>query len=90
MTAESLEGEAKACRHLNAMSADGTTSLSDYEPSEDGKPIAYGVSEAGSDWTTLRVRDIATGRDLDDVVKWVKFSGVSWLKDGAAFFLCTL
>jgi prolyl oligopeptidase len=32
------------------------------------------------------VRDIASGRDLDDLVKWVKFSGVSWLKDGSGFF----
>lgn len=86
MTASSLEGEARVLLDPNAMSKDGTTSLSDYEPSEDGKLIAYGISEAGSDWTTLRVRDIATGRDLDDVVKWVKFSGVSWLRDGSGFF----
>ncbi len=86
MTAESLEGEAKVLLDPNVMSQDGTTSLSDYEASEDGKLIAYGVSEAGSDWTTIRVRDIASGRDLDDVVKWVKFSGVSWLKDGSGFF----
>jgi prolyl oligopeptidase len=86
MTAESLEGEAKVLLDPNAMSKDGTTSLSDYAPTEDGKLIAYGVSEAGSDWTTIRVRDIATGRDLDDVVKWVKFSGVSWRKDGSGFY----
>jgi prolyl oligopeptidase len=86
MTTESLEGEGKVLLDPNAMSKDGTTSLSDYEPSEDGKLIAYGVSEAGSDWTTIRVRDIATGLDLEDVVKWVKFSGVSWLKDGSGFF----
>lgn len=86
MTAEALDGVSKALLDPNAMSKDGTTSLTDYEPSEDGKLMAYGVSEAGSDWTTLRVRDIASGRDLDDVVKWVKFSGVSWLKDGSGFF----
>ncbi|MCX6849482.1 MAG: S9 family peptidase, partial [Verrucomicrobia bacterium] len=68
MTAESLEGESKVLLDPNDMSKEGTTSLSDYAPTEDGKLIAYGVSEAGSDWTTLRVRDIATGRDLDDVV----------------------
>jgi prolyl oligopeptidase len=85
-TAEALEGEAKVLLDPNAMSKDGTTSLTDYEPSEDGKLIAYGVSEAGSDWTTIRVRDIASGRDTDDLVKWVKFSGVSWLKDGSGFF----
>lgn len=86
MTSESLAGKASVLLDPNAMSKDGTTSLTDYEPTEDGKLMAYGVSEAGSDWTTLRVRDIATGRDLEDVVKWVKFSGVSWLKDGSGFF----
>lgn len=88
MTTESLEDKDKARVLLdpNAMSKDGTTSLTDSEPSEDGKLIAYGISEAGSDWTTLRVRDIATGKDHDDVVKWVKFSGVSWMKDGSGFF----
>ncbi|MCF7786441.1 MAG: prolyl oligopeptidase family serine peptidase [Prosthecobacter sp.] len=86
MTTTSLEAEPKVLLDPNAMSKDGTTSLSDYAPSEDGKLIAYGISEAGSDWTTLRVRDIATGHDLDDVVKWVKFSGVSWRKDGSGFY----
>ncbi|MDP1590588.1 MAG: S9 family peptidase, partial [Prosthecobacter sp.] len=87
VTAKSLEDkQSKVLLDPNKMSADGTTSLTDYEPSEDGKLIAYGVSEAGSDWTTIRVRDIAIGLDLDDVVKWVKFSGVSWLKDGSGFF----
>ena len=68
------------------MSKDGTTSLKDYEPSEDGKLIAYGVSEAGSDWTTIRVREISSGQDREDVVRWVKFSGISWMKDGSGFF----
>ena len=86
MTAESLGGEAKVLLDPNAMSKDGTTSLSDYSPSEDGKWMAYGVSEAGSDWNTIRVRDIASGKDLDDVVRWVKFSGVSWRKDGSGFY----
>jgi prolyl oligopeptidase len=86
MTADALEAKAAVLLDPNTMSKDGTTSLSDYEPSEDGKLLAYGVSEAGSDWNTIRVRDISSGRDLDDVVRWVKFSGVSWLKDGSGFF----
>ncbi|MBL9133897.1 MAG: S9 family peptidase, partial [Verrucomicrobiaceae bacterium] len=86
LTTESLETRASVLLDPNTMSKDGTTSLSDYEPSEDGKLLAYGVSEAGSDWNTIHVRDIASGRDLDDVVRWVKFSGVSWLKDGSGFF----
>lgn len=86
MTSESLEEKAALLLDPNAMSKDGTTSLSDYEASEDGKLIAYGVSEAGSDWNTIRLRDIASGKDLDDVIRWVKFSGISWLKDGSGFF----
>jgi prolyl oligopeptidase len=86
MTAESLEAKATLLLDPNAMSKDGTTSLSDYEASEDGKLIAYGVSEAGSDWNTIRLRDIASGKDLEDVIRWVKFSGISWLKDGSGFF----
>ena len=86
MTADALDGEPRLLLDPNAMSKDGTTSLKDYEPSEDGKLIAYGVSEAGSDWTTIRVREIANGQDREDVVRWVKFSGISWMKDGSGFF----
>ncbi len=86
MTADSLDGEPRLLLDPNAMSKDGTTSLKDYEPSEDGKLIAYGVSEAGSDWTTIRVREISSGQDREDVVRWVKFSGISWMKDGSGFF----
>jgi prolyl oligopeptidase len=86
MTADALDGEPRLLLDPNAMSKDGTTSLKDYEPSEDGKLIAYGVSEAGSDWTTIRVREITSGQDREDVVRWVKFSGISWMKDGSGFF----
>lgn len=86
MTATALEAEAQVLLDPNKLSADGTTSLADHEPSEDGKLLAYAVSEAGSDWNTIRVRDIATGKDLADVVRWVKFSGISWKKDGSGFF----
>lgn len=86
MTTPSLATPGEVLLDPNQMAADGTTSLTDYEPTEDGKLLAYGVSEAGSDWTTLRVRDIASREDLADVVRWVKFSGVSWKKDGSGFF----
>ena len=48
--------------------------------------MAYAVSAAGSDWQEWRVRDVATGQDLPDVIKWSKFSGASWLKDGSGFY----
>ncbi len=70
----------------NKLSTDGTVALKGYAVTEDGKLIAYGLSTAGSDWEEWKVRDVRTGEDLPDHVKWVKFSGASWTKDGKGFF----
>ncbi len=37
-------------------------------------------------WIEWRVRDVATSKDLPDLVKWSKFSDASWLKDGSGFY----
>lgn len=70
----------------NKLSSDGTIALAGYALSDDGNLLAYGLSASGSDWEEWRVRDVRTGADLPDVLKWVKFSGASWTKDGAGFF----
>jgi prolyl oligopeptidase len=70
----------------NKLSSDGTQSLGALAWSEDGDLWAYGVSQSGSDWQTLHVLNCSTGAHLDDVIKWVKFSGISWLHDGSGFF----
>jgi prolyl oligopeptidase len=70
----------------NALSSDGTVALAGYAISEDGKHMAYGLATSGSDWNEWRVRDIETGKDLPDRLKWVKFSGASWSKDGKGFY----
>ncbi len=70
----------------NTLSSDGTVALSGTAVSEDGKYLAYGIATAGSDWQEWRVRDVATGNDLSDHLKWIKFSGASWTKDGKGFF----
>ncbi len=84
--ADSLEAEARVLLDPNQLSKEGTTSLTETAPSEDGKWLVYGVSKAGSDWQEFRVRDIATGRDTKDLIEWVKFSGASWAKDGSGFY----
>ncbi|MEZ4649443.1 MAG: prolyl oligopeptidase family serine peptidase [Candidatus Eisenbacteria bacterium] len=71
---------------VNPLSSDGTTSLNNIAVTPDGELLAYGLSEAGSDWTTWKVREIATGRDLPDVVPWSKFGSAAWLPDGSGFF----
>jgi prolyl oligopeptidase len=70
----------------NTLSPDGSLSLADWSPSPDGKWIAYGISEGGADWETLKVREVDTQKDLPDEVKWMRFSGISWTKDSKGFF----
>lgn len=70
----------------NTLSKDGTTSVKGHYISADGRYVAYGVSAGGSDWVELRVRDVATGEDTSDVLKWVKFSGASWNAAGTGFY----
>ncbi len=70
----------------NTLSKDGTIALSGYDLTEDARLAAYSLSEAGSDWESIHVREVGTGKDLPDVIKWVKFSGPSWSKDGKGFY----
>jgi len=82
----SLDGEPKLLLDPNKLSEDGTVALSGLSYSDDGKYMAYSVSSGGSDWQEWKVREVETGADLADDLKWVKFSGASWAKDGKGFF----
>jgi prolyl oligopeptidase len=85
-TLESLEATPQVLLDPNTLSEDGTVALSGLSISEDGKLMAYGLSSAGSDWVEWYVRDVETGKDFDDHLKWVKFSGASWTHDRQGFF----
>jgi prolyl oligopeptidase len=85
-TQESLEAEARVLLDPNTLSEDGTVALSGIAISRDGRYLAYGLSRSGSDWQEWKVRDIETGEDLPDHLRWIKFSGASWTPDGQGFF----
>jgi prolyl oligopeptidase len=70
----------------NTLSTDGTVALSTIAFTEDGNTMVYGTSGSGSDWQEFRVRDVGTGQDRADHLKWIKFSGAAWTHDGAGFF----
>jgi prolyl oligopeptidase len=84
--AEGCDAHGRVLLDPNALSADGTVALASVAPSEDGKLLAYALQEAGSDWVIWRVRDVATGADRPDLLRWSKFGGASWLHDGSGFF----
>ena len=70
----------------NTLAADGTVALAGLAVSPNGKYLAYSISASGSDWNEIKVRDIDTGKDTEDHIKWVKFSNTAWLRDGSGFF----
>lgn len=83
---DGIAGEARVLLDPNQWAEDGTVALAGWTPSEDGKLLAYGVAAAGSDWREWKVLNVDTGEELSDHLKWVKFSGVSWMKDGSGLF----
>jgi prolyl oligopeptidase len=78
----SLDAEPKVFIDPNTLSKDGTAALAGMSFNKNNTLVAYGVSQAGSDWKEMKVMDVATGKHLPDVINWTKFAGAAWYKDG--------
>ncbi|MDJ0581069.1 prolyl oligopeptidase family serine peptidase [Crocosphaera sp.] len=85
-TLKNLEDQPTILLDPNTLSTDGTVALSGLSISENAQYLAYGLSISGSDWVEWKVREIETGKDLSDHLKWTKFTGTSWTKDNQGFF----
>ena len=84
---DGLNGEPKQLIDPNGWSADGATALAEWTPSEDGRLLAYSIQDGGTDWRTVKVMDVATGKVLKDELKWLKYAGnVAWARDGSGFY----
>jgi prolyl oligopeptidase len=83
---EGLSGSPRMLIDPNGWAKDGATALAEWQPSEDGRHLLYAVQDGGSDWRKLHVLDVATGKVLEDKIKWVKFSNLSWASDGSGFY----
>lgn len=83
---DGVDGPSRLLLDPNTWSADGADSMAEWDASDDGAYVAYGIQRAGTDWRDIRVLEVATGRTLDDVVSWARFGIVSWAKDGSGFF----
>lgn len=85
-TLKSLDDEPTILLDPNTLSEDGTIALSGLAISKNAQYLAYGLSTSGSDWVEWKVKEIETGKDLSDHLKWIKFSGASWTNDHQGFF----
>lgn len=83
---DSLDAEPRLLFDPNTLSKDGTVALAGYQFTSQGDKMAYGLSESGSDWEVWRVRDVASGKDTQDVIRWVKFNEPAWSHDGKGFY----
>ena len=83
---EGFGGAPRMLLDPNGWAADGATALAEWVPNSKGTQLLYAVQDGGTDWRTLRVLDVATGKPLGDEIRWVKFSGLAWTQDGDGFF----
>lgn len=83
---EGLTGEQKLLIDPNSWAKDGATALAEWKPAPTGKHLLYAVQDGGTDWRTLHILDVDSGKLLDERIEWVKFSELAWDGKGEGFF----
>ena len=81
-----LKGEEEVFLDPNLFSKDGTTSLAGVSFSKDGSLVAYSISEGGSDWRKIIVKNVESNQIIEDTLVDVKFSGVSWKANNGFYY----
>jgi prolyl oligopeptidase len=81
-----VDGAGRVLIDPNSWAKDGAIALAEWSASDDGTRLAYAVQDGGTDWRTIRVLDINTGKVQSDEVKWARFTTIEWTKDGSGFF----
>ena len=84
--ADGVNGEPEVLIDPNTLSEDGTVSMASTELSPKASFLAYMLSDGGTDWKTIHVRDTSKKSDLTDTIKGIKFSNIAWLPDESGFF----
>ncbi|MFK7913274.1 MAG: prolyl oligopeptidase family protein [Pseudomonadales bacterium] len=83
---DAIEGPGRLVVDPNTWADDGTTALAGYYPSADGRYLTLLIQEDGSDWRRAQVLDVTNGNMLEDDLRWLKFTGVSWRQDNSGFY----
>lgn len=74
-----LRGKDRILVDPNGWATDGAAALDQWEPSPDGRRVAYAIQDGGSDWRTIKVADVKSGQPLADEIRWAKFTNIAWV-----------
>ncbi len=83
---DGAEGTERVLIDPNTLTKDGTTSLGMWGASNDGKLLGYVLHPNNSDNGVLHVMDVASGKDLPDLIEGTDYSGISWTPNGDGFY----
>jgi prolyl oligopeptidase len=83
---EGLNGPDRALVDPNQLAADGTIALDWFQPSENGKYVAYGTSPSGSEMSTLHIIETKTGTVLPDTIERTRAASIAWTLDNTGFY----
>jgi prolyl oligopeptidase len=81
-----VDGEDRTVIDPNALEAGGTVALDWFYPSDDGRLLAYGLSENGSEQSVLHVLEVETGAVLADRIPHTRAADLAWLPDSTGFY----
>ena len=83
---DGLDGADRVLVDANQLAADGTIALDWFQPSENGKYVAYGTSSSGSEMSTLHIIETKTGTLLPDTIERTRAASVAWKLDNSGFY----
>jgi len=83
---EGVDGTDRALVDANQLAADGNIALDWFQPSENGRYVAYGISTAGSEMSTLHLIETKTGGALPDIIERTRAASIAWQHDNRGFY----
>ena len=83
---DSLNGPDRVLVDANQLAADGTIALDWFQPSDNGKFVAYGISQSGSEMSTLHIVETKSGTILPDTIERTRAASIAWLHDNSGFY----